>query len=135
MKICVPVSLGGHLTQALTLAKDLKKHEIFFVTSYSGRFRTSNLKWKFYHVINPARNLLKFVILFVQAFLIIIKEKPDAIISTGSNIPIPFFLLGKIMRKRLVYIESISRVSKPSLSGKMLYPLSDMFFVQWEHLK
>ncbi len=135
MKIGIPVSLGGHLTQALTLAEKLKKYDLFFVTSYSGKFRTANLKWKFNYVVNPARNMLKFFILTAQAFWILIKENPNVLISTGSNIPIPFFILGKLMGKKLIYIESISRVSKPSLSGRILYRISDMFFIQWVYLK
>ncbi len=137
MKICMPVSPGGHLTQALALAEKLKKKdtEIFFVTSNLGKFRTSDLKWEFKHVINPSRNLLKFIILTFQALSICIKKNPDAIISTGSNIPIPFFILGKLFGKKLIYIESISRVSKPSLSGKILYKISDLFFVQWKEMQ
>lgn len=137
MKICIPVSPGGHLTQALALAENLKKPdiEIFFVTSNLGKFRTSDLKWKFNHVMNPSRNLLKFVILAFQALIICIKKNPDVMISTGSNVPIPFFILGKLFGKKLIYIESISRVSKPSLSGKILYRFSDLFFVQWKEMQ
>jgi beta-1,4-N-acetylglucosaminyltransferase len=135
MKVCMPVSLGGHLTQALVLAEKFKGHDVLFVTSYSGRFRASGLGWRFKYVINPARNPLKFIILAIQALWILAKERPDAVISTGSNIPIPFFIIGKLMGKKLVYVESISRVSRPSLSGRLLYPIADMFFVQWERLK
>lgn len=46
-------------------------------------------------------------------------------------------LLGLLGLKRvlLVYVESICRVESLSLSGKILYHISDYFFVQWSTLK
>lgn len=41
-----------------------------------------------------------------------------------------------LAKGRLVYVESIARVQRLSLSGRLLYHLrmTDMFFVQWEDL-
>ena len=135
MKICIPVSHGGHLTQALILAEKLKKHHIVFVTTRYGESRVSKSKGKFKSVINPHTNPFLLMILAFQALWILLMTNPDVIISTGSNIPVPFFILGKLLGKKLIYIESWSRVKRPSKSGKLLYSLSDLFFVQWEDLK
>jgi len=35
----------------------------------------------------------------------------------------------------LVYVESVCRVETLSLSGKILYPVADYFFVQWPTLR
>ena len=66
--------------------------------------------------------------------LILAKERPFAIISTGAEIAIPAFLLGKVLGMRLVFVESLCRVSKPSGTGFLLYPLADLFLVQWPQL-
>jgi UDP-N-acetylglucosamine:LPS N-acetylglucosamine transferase len=34
----------------------------------------------------------------------------------------------------LVFIETNSRIVKPSLTGRILYPFADLFFVQWKPL-
>jgi UDP-N-acetylglucosamine:LPS N-acetylglucosamine transferase len=63
-----------------------------------------------------------------------LKEKPDTIISTGALVTFPICLLGKLMRKRIIYIESFARVDTASLTGKLMYRIADLFIVQWEEL-
>ena len=58
-------------------------------------------------------------------------RRPAAILSTGAALAVPFFLAGKLQRKRLVYVESLTRTESLSLSGRLVYPLADEFFVQW----
>ncbi|XP_064003367.1 UDP-N-acetylglucosamine transferase subunit ALG14 homolog isoform X2 [Pogoniulus pusillus] len=57
----------------------------------------------------------------------------------GTCVPvcISALLLGLLRMKRavIVYVESICRVETLSLSGKILYYLSDYFIVQWPELK
>jgi beta-1,4-N-acetylglucosaminyltransferase len=56
---------------------------------------------------------------------------PNVILSTGAGVAVPFFLVGKLLRRRLVYVESFTRTQSGSLSGRLVYPLADEFFVQW----
>ena len=63
------------------------------------------------------------------------KEKPDVIISSGAAVAVPFFYLGKLMGKKLVYIEVFDRIDKSTITGKMVYPITDRFIVQWEEMK
>jgi beta-1,4-N-acetylglucosaminyltransferase len=66
------------------------------------------------------------------AWRVIREARPDAILSTGAALAVPFFVVGKLHRIRLVYVESLTRTSSLSLSGKIIYPLADEFFVQWK---
>ncbi|HET8863035.1 MAG TPA: UDP-N-acetylglucosamine--LPS N-acetylglucosamine transferase [Solirubrobacterales bacterium] len=59
------------------------------------------------------------------------RERPDAILSTGAALAVPFFLVGKLHGVRLVYVESLTRTDGLSLAGRLVYPLADAFFVQW----
>ncbi len=43
--------------------------------------------------------------------------------------------LGKIFGAKLVYIEVFDRIDKPTMTGKMVYPIVDKFIVQWEEQK
>ena len=63
------------------------------------------------------------------------KEKPDLIISCGAAVAVPFFYLGKMMGAKLIYIEVFDRIDKPTMTGKMVYPIVDKFVVQWEEQK
>jgi UDP-N-acetylglucosamine:LPS N-acetylglucosamine transferase len=62
------------------------------------------------------------------------EQDPAVVISTGAGLALPFFVLGKLQRRRLVYVESITRVEKLALTGRLVYPLADAFFVQWDSL-
>nr|WP_225349401.1 hypothetical protein [Limosilactobacillus reuteri] len=40
----------------------------------------------------------------------------------------------KLMKKKVIYIESFARITTPSLTGKILYHFADLFIVQWKEL-
>ena len=47
----------------------------------------------------------------------------------------PFFYIAKLMGKKLIYIEVFARIDKPTLTGKLVYPIVDEFIVQWDEMK
>jgi UDP-N-acetylglucosamine:LPS N-acetylglucosamine transferase len=106
-------------------------HEVFFIT-YEGS-RSAELKHK-YTFKNLGKNPFRFIVTTPYVFKILLKEKPDIIISTGSEIAIPVFYIAKLLGIRTMFIESLCRVKEASLSGKIVYPVSDVFLVQWEEL-
>lgn len=63
------------------------------------------------------------------------KEKPDLIVSSGAAVAVPFFYIGKLMGAKVVYIEVFDRYNKPTLTGKLVYPIADKFIIQWEEMK
>ena len=63
------------------------------------------------------------------------KERPDLIITSGAAPAIPFFWIGKLMGAKTVYIEVFDRIDKSTISGKLCYPVTDKFIVQWEEMK
>jgi UDP-N-acetylglucosamine:LPS N-acetylglucosamine transferase len=65
------------------------------------------------------------------AWRVVRSERPDAILSTGAALAVPFFLVGKLFGARLVYVESLTRTTDLSLTGRIVYPLTDACFVQW----
>ena len=63
------------------------------------------------------------------------KEKPDLLISSGAAVAVPFFYIAKLMGKKLIYIEVYDRIDKPTLTGRLVYPIVDSVIVQWEEQK
>lgn len=78
------------------------------------------------------KNLLKNTVL---AYQVLKNEKPDVIISSGAAVAVPFFYLGKLFGAKTIYIEVFDRIDKPTLTGTMVHPVTDKFFVQWEDMK
>ena len=66
-----------------------------------------------------------------QAIVILLRSNPDVIITTGPGLGIPICVVGKVIGKKIVLIESWSRTSSKSFVGKALSSFSDLFFVQW----
>jgi UDP-N-acetylglucosamine:LPS N-acetylglucosamine transferase len=70
----------------------------------------------------------------VWAARILLRERPDVLISLGAEIAIPFFYLAKLFNIKTLFIESWCRISTLSKTGKLLYPIADEFWVQWPQL-
>jgi UDP-N-acetylglucosamine:LPS N-acetylglucosamine transferase len=132
MKIALVCSYGGHLTEILYLIDAFKDHEVFFVTY--NNFRTRKLPYKKYLIKNIGTNIFLMIYAFFQIFIIFAKEKPDVVISTGSEIAIPAFIIAKLFGIKTIFIESWCRIKTRSGTGKIVYYLSDLFLVQWPQL-
>jgi UDP-N-acetylglucosamine:LPS N-acetylglucosamine transferase len=78
------------------------------------------------------RDVLKLVRNIPFAWRVIRARDPDVILSTGAGLAVPFFWVGRLLGRRCVYVESLTRVSSLSLSGRLVYPVADEFFVQWQ---
>jgi beta-1,4-N-acetylglucosaminyltransferase len=132
MKIALVCSYGGHLTEMQYLLGAFEDYTIFFVTYDSPR--TRKLPYTKYLISNIGTNPFKMILGFLNFIEIYLKERPDCIVSTGSEIAIPAFYLGKLFRIKTIFIESWCRVNTQSVSGKIVYPVSDIFLVQWPSL-
>jgi beta-1,4-N-acetylglucosaminyltransferase len=132
MKIALVCSHGGHLTELIYLSEAFQEHDTFFITY--DNFRTRVLEDPKYLLENIGTNPLKMTKSFYQIFKAFLKEKPDIIISTGSEIAIPAFILAKFFRIKTMFIESWCRVKTKSGTGRIVYYLSDDFLVQWPQL-
>ena len=136
MKVCLVGSSGGHLAHLYMLKPFWNNKERFWVT-FNKQDANSLLKnEKVYNCYFPTnrnfKNLIKNTIL---AFKVLKKEKPDLIISSGAAVAVPFFYIGKLMGAKLIYIEVFDRIDKPTLTGKLVYPIADKFIVQGEEAK
>lgn len=81
------------------------------------------------------RNVINLIRNSFLAIKILLKEKPDLIISSGAAVAVPFFYLGKLMGAKTIYIEVFDRIDAPTLTGKLVYPVTDKFIVQWDEMK
>ena len=136
MKVCFVTSSGGHLTHLMQLKEWWQDKDRFWVTfnKEDSRSILENEKkyWCHFPTNRNIKNLIKNTFLAIK---ILKKEKPDLIISTGAAPAIPFFYLGKLFGSKVVYIEVYDRIDKPTITGKIVYPISDLFILQWEEQK
>jgi UDP-N-acetylglucosamine:LPS N-acetylglucosamine transferase len=134
-KICFVSSSGGHWEQLQKLKPLADKYEGFFVTEKT-QF-DAPLASYFMKQTDLKDKLMPFKMLvnFLRALKIWIKEKPDMVITTGTMVAYPFYLLSVLCRKKFVFIETFGRANMPTVAGKLMEKHSDLFIVQWESQK
>ena len=136
MKVCMVGSSGGHLTHLYMLKPFWQKHDRFWVTFDKEDARSVLEGERLIPCYYPTNRSLKaLVINTMLAWKTLRKEKPDLIISSGAAVAVPFFWLGKKKKKKTIYIEVFDRIDKPTVTGKMVYPVTDEFIVEWEEMK
>ncbi len=136
MKICLVGSSGGHLAHLNMLKPFWKDEERFWVTFDKEDARIILKDEKMYSCHFPTnRNLKNLIKNTFLAIKVLKKEKPDVIISSGAAVAVPFFYIGKLFGAKTVYIEVFDRIDKPTVTGKLVYPVTDKFIVQWEEMK
>lgn len=136
MKICFVGSSGGHLTHLYMLKPFWKDYERIWATFDKEDAKSLLLGEKIYPVYYPSNRSLKALLInSYRAIKILKKERPNLIISSGAAPAIPFFWIGKLFGAKTIYIEVFDRIDKPTIAGKLCYPVTDKFIVQWEEMK
>lgn len=135
MKIGLIGSSGGHLTHLKMIEQIWKKEERFWVTFNKPDANALLKNEKVYYCYFPTnRNIKNLVKNTYLACKVLKKEKPDLLISSGAAVAVPFFYLAKLFGTKLVYIEIFDRINKATLTGRMVYPIVDLFIVQWDEM-
>lgn len=131
-KIGLICSHGGHFTELLQVWEAFGGHPIFLITY---KEKATLNRENTYYIRNIGRGSIAFVVGVIKIFLIFLKERPDILFSTGSEIAVPCFYFGKFLfRTKLIYLECSAQVYQPSMTGVWVYPITDLFLVQWEPL-
>lgn len=134
-KICCISSHGGHLHE-LTRAVRNVKGEKYWVTYKTAHTSAILVDKKHYFIIDPVTSKWKFLINGFQSLKHLIRERPNYVISTGAGMSVPTMLMAKyILRAKIIFIESAAALVEPTKTGKFIYPMSDLFLIQWESLR
>lgn len=135
-------STGGHLEELLQLSPMFEKYDYHLVTekTKSNEYLKDTYKEKIsYLVYGTKHHMLSypFKLLFnsFKSLFIYIKYCPDYIITTGTHTAGPMCCIGKILGSKIIYIETFANMVTKTSTGKLIYPFSDKFIVQWDSMK
>jgi UDP-N-acetylglucosamine:LPS N-acetylglucosamine transferase len=133
-RFLVVASNGGHLIQLLRLKPVFDKFNCIFVSTSPSPPKGINICD--YHCVTDSNFNTKFKLLitFFQTFWLLIRLKPDFIITTGAAPGLFFILLGKFLGKKTIWIDSIANSSSISLSGKVASYFATYCVTQWSDL-
>jgi beta-1,4-N-acetylglucosaminyltransferase len=131
-RILLVASPGGHVLQMMALKPAWEDLECRWVTLEAADTKSLLDPRDVVFAHGPAaRNVPNLFRNLRLAWTTVRRYKPDVILSTGAALAVPFFVVGRILGVRLVYVESLTRVGRPALSGRLVYPFAHAFFVQW----
>jgi len=131
----VVASGGGHLAEALLAIEGVPLRATIVTLRLPHTEKTlQGVGWKRDYLINPHGDPFKYLVNLWQSFWMVVKNRPDLVISTGAGMVVPTCLIAKFFGAKLVFIETAARVTTPSRTGKFLYRFADEFYVQWEPL-
>jgi UDP-N-acetylglucosamine:LPS N-acetylglucosamine transferase len=136
LRVGIAASAGGHLIQLLKISESWKNLEPFCITtSEVVRDKLKQYANRIYVVgeCNREHPVLTAKVLY-RCMKIVIRERPDVIISTGAAAGCITCILGKLLGAKIVWVDSITNVDRISLSGRMVRYIADLFLVQWPEL-
>lgn len=134
IKLCLVSSSGGHWEQLQKLQPLIDKYDGFFVTEKT-RFEANAKYFMRQTDLKDKLMIFKMLYNFIITIRIWIKEKPDLVITTGTMVAYPFYLLSIIFKKKFIFIETFGRANMPTVAGLKMEKHSDLFIVQWESQK
>jgi len=130
-KLCLVSSSGGHWEQLQKLQPLIDKYDGFYVTEKT-RFPA---KAKYFMLQTDLKDRMmpfKMFLNSLRAVGIWVRERPDFIITTGTMVAYPFYLMAVLFRKKFIFIETFGRADMATEAGKRMEKHSDLFIVQWE---
>lgn len=140
-KVMFIASTGGHLDELMQLKSMFSKYNYNIVTEKDKS--TESLKNTYgkkisYLVYGTRKQKIKYPFVFIyntlKTALIYLKNRPKYIITTGTHTAVPMCYIGKLFGSKIIYIETFANINKRTLAGRLVYPIANLFIVQWEEM-
>jgi len=134
-RILAIASGGGHWVELMRLKPAFDDLNVFYVSL--DPTSASDVPGRRYYTIRDAsrKELWGFAIVLFQLARILLKERPDVVITTGSGPAFVALTLAKrLLRAKTIWIDSIANVEEMSTSGRMARGVADIWLTQWPHL-
>ncbi len=137
-KVLFISSTGGHLTELLQLSVMFDQVDYHIVTEKTKS--NSDLVKKYpgkvdYLVYGTKQHLYRYLFVFgfniFKSLYLFLKIKPDVVITTGTHTAVPMCKIAHVFKKKVIWIETFANSKTPTQAGKMIYPIADLFIVQW----
>lgn len=141
-RILFIASTGGHLNELLQLKVLFKEYNSYLITekdiSTQG-LQIDGIKKIRYLTYGTRSKILVYPFVFIyncfKSLFYYFKIKPKVIITTGTHTAVPMCYIGKLFGSKIIFIETFANRNTKTLSGRMVYPISDLFIVQWKEMQ
>lgn len=130
-KLIALASGGGHWVQLQRLRPAFDGFETVYVSmfeSYAEQVAGS----RYYVVPDASRfDVASFAPVFAKAVGILLRERPKAVVTTGSAPMLAFVLLARLIGARTLWVDSIANSERLSSSGRLAKRIAHRVVSQW----
>lgn len=136
-KVMFICSSGGHFTE-------MKQLEPLF-TTYDSVLIREKAQYKanvgipeHFLPTGTRQKKLQYIFVFMWTCILslyyFLRFKPDVIVTTGAHTAVPMCYIAGLFHKKIIFIESIARVTSQSLTGKLIAKKCTHILVQWDSM-
>ena len=140
VRVLAIASGGGHWIQLLRMRQAWEGCDVAYATTHEGYRKdvpaTSAGDALRFHVV-PDANLsqkLRLVYQLVMVTVVMLRERPDVVVTTGASVGYFALRLAKLLRARTIWVDSIANAEELSLSGQRVQRYADLWLTQWPEL-
>lgn len=127
-------SAGGHWQQLMQVVEAFKGTSLVLASTNPELGKI----YGFNHVIGlndyNQDAPLKVLTGLLQTLKLVLRVKPDLVLSTGAAPGLLCLLWGRLFGARTIWVDSIANSQKLSLSGRLARRFAHVVLTQWEHL-
>ena len=125
---------GGHWVELMRITPAFGDADIAYVT-VNKDYRSEAPKGRFYTVNDATRwNKVAAAWMALRMLVIVLRERPDVIITTGAAPGYFALRFGRWVGARTIWLDSIANVDELSMSGRIAGKFADVWLTQWAHL-
>ena len=135
-RVLFVASTGGHLNELMQLQSMFDKYDFNLITekTKSNLWLKDKYKNKVYFLTYGTKDHMlsyPFKLLWncIKSVYLFFKIHPDYIVTTGVHTAGPICLISKFFGTKIIFIETFANISTKTVTGKLLYPVSDLFIV------
>ena len=140
-KVLFISSTGGHFSELLQLKPLFKKYDTYLVTEKdktNENFKNEYGDRLYFLPYGTRSKMLSYIFMYfylcLKTIYLFFKIRPKYIVTTGTHTAVPMCYLGKILGCKIIFIETFANSKSRTLSGRMIYPIANLFIVQWREM-
>lgn len=133
-KVLAVASGGGHWIQLLRVLPAFEGADLVCASVHPDF--AQDVPGRRLHVVTDANQWerLRLLKLALEMLGIVLRERPDVVISTGAAPGFFALLFGRLLGARTIWLDSLANVNQLSLSARLVRPFTGLWLTQWPDL-
>ncbi len=130
-KILAISSGGGHWVQLMRIRTAFVGCDVAYISVHAN-YKEQLESGRFYAVTDATRwSRWDLICMIAEVTWIVLKERPDFVISTGAALGVVALRVGKFLGAKTIWVDSIANVEQMSMSGLRVKDFADLWLSQW----